>query len=50
MNTQMNIDTPYALSDELKNLVAAEWPRFSDAEMEQRHAAIDALMAEAEIK
>ena len=46
----MNIDTPYALPEDLSTLVAAEWPRFSDAEMEQRHAAIDALMAEVEIK
>ena len=46
----MELDTPYALPEDLADLVTAEWPRFSDAEMEARHAAIDALMAKADVK
>ncbi|MEE2721447.1 MAG: M24 family metallopeptidase [Pseudomonadota bacterium] len=46
----MELDRPYALPDCLADLVTAEWPRFSDAEMEARHAAIDALMAKADVK
>lgn len=46
----MDIATPYPLPKDLAALAAAEWPRFSDAEMDARHAAIDRLMADAGVE
>lgn len=43
-------DFPEHLPDDLANLAAADWPRFSDAEMTRRYTAIDGLMAEAGLR
>jgi Xaa-Pro dipeptidase len=46
----MPVAPPENLSSHLAALTAADWPRFSDAEMTRRYTAIDGLMAEAGIR
>src|SRR5580658_6079616 len=49
MNERPSQPAGLALPPRLREIVQAEYPRFSDAEMRRRRSAIEALLAQAEL-